>query len=99
MEPAKDHHFFSRPPLHGLDLMGVEFVEEAGIPPRDGLQGSGEDELGRLVQPDRYRTVLPGALSRTMGVQRRRRVLDGVPPESLEELVRHTPEEHGVEAR
>lgn len=72
--------------LCGRDLAGVEFGEEAGILPRHVRQGSGEDHLGRLIQPNGDGGVFPRSFSETVGIRRGRGVLDGVAPESFEQL-------------
>src|SRR5262249_42587969 len=68
--------------------------------PRYVLDASREDELGHSVQRDRYCPMLRRSASRMMGIRDGAELVDdGVPPESLEQLVCPASEQDGVEAR
>jgi hypothetical protein len=92
---TKDDEIFARLRLDGLYLTRVKFTEETGIFPPDGREGFREDQLGHLVQCDRYGTVFRRSSS---GMVRVRNcaglVYDNVPPERLEHFVRSTPEDN-----
>jgi hypothetical protein len=85
--------------LHGLDPAWNQVAEHARVPPRRVLQAPG-DQLGHPVQRDRDCSVLRRSSSRSVRVWNRARLVDGgIPPRSLEWLVRPAPEPHRVEAR
>jgi hypothetical protein len=46
---TEDDHVFAGPAFHGLDLVRVEFVKDAGIPPRHILEAPREDPFCHLV--------------------------------------------------